>query len=99
MLGMDFVKANRETVERAIRDKGVTLDLDALLALDVEVRAAKTEIDGLRAERNAVSAKFKDASPEEKAALGQHAKEAGARASALEGELAGKEDALKALLL
>jgi seryl-tRNA synthetase len=99
MLGLDFVKANREAVERAIRDKGVDLDLDQLLTLDAAVRAGKTEIDALRAERNAVSAKFKDASPQEKADLGRQAKEAGARASALEGELAGKEAELKALQL
>ena len=41
MLALDFVKANRETVERAIRDKGVELDLGVLLALDAEVRAAQ----------------------------------------------------------
>jgi len=99
MLALDFVKANRETVEHAIRDKGVDLDLDALLALDSEVRAAKTEIEGLRAERNAISAQFPKASPEEKAELGRKAKEAGARAGVLEGELGGKEAALKALLL
>jgi seryl-tRNA synthetase len=99
MLGLDFVKANRETVERAIRDKGVDLDLDALLALDVEVRSGKTEIDQLRAERNAVSARFRDAAPEQKAELGRQAKEAGARASALEGELADKDAELKALML
>jgi seryl-tRNA synthetase len=99
MLAMDFIKANRETVERAIRDKNVGLDLDHLLALDSEVRAAKTEIDALRAERNAVSARFKDAAPEEKAELGRQAKEAGARAAALEGELASKEADLKALML
>ena len=39
MLALDFIKSNRETVERAIRDKGVDLDLDQLLALDSEVRA------------------------------------------------------------
>ncbi|HKP34120.1 MAG TPA: serine--tRNA ligase [Sphingomicrobium sp.] len=99
MLALDFVKVNREAVERAIRDKGVDLDLAQLLALDAEVRTAKTEIDKLRAERNAVSAKFKDASPQEKAELGRQAKEAGARASALESELAGKEAELKALQL
>ena len=99
MLALDFVKANRETVERAIRDKGVDLDLGTLLSLDAEVRSAKTEIDRLRAERNAVSAKFKDATPEQKAELGKQAKEAGARASALEGELSGKEAELKALML
>ena len=58
MLGLDFVKANREAVERAIRDKGVALDLDELLMLDTQVRALKTEADALRAERNAISAKF-----------------------------------------
>jgi len=99
MLGLDFVKANRAAVEQAIRDKGVDLDLEALLALDADVRVGKTEIDRLRAERNAVSAKFKDATPEEKAELGRQAKEAGARASALEGELGGKEQQLKAMLM
>jgi seryl-tRNA synthetase len=99
MLALDFIKANRETVEKAIRDKGVDLDLDALLALDAEVRGAKTQIDQLRAERNAVSAKFKDATPEEKAELGRQAKEAGARASEIESGLEAKDAELKALML
>ena len=99
MLALDFVKTNRETVERAIRDKGVELDLEALLILDAEVRAAKTEIERLRAERNAISAQFPKASPEEKAELGRKAKEAGAQASALDGQLSSKEAELKALML
>ena len=99
MLALDFVKANRETVERAIRDKNVSLDVGELLVMDAEVRGLKTEIDRLRAERNAVSARFKDATPEEKAELGRQAKEADARASQLEGDLADKEAALKALML
>jgi len=99
MLALDFIKANRETVEKAIRDKGVELDLDALLVLDAEVRGAKTQIDQLRAERNAVSAKFKDATAEEKAELGRQAKEAGARASEIESGLEAKEAELKALML
>ena len=65
MLGMEFVKANREAVQSAIRDKGVELDLDALLALDAEVRGLKTEIEGLRAERNAISAQFPTAAADE----------------------------------
>jgi seryl-tRNA synthetase len=73
--------------------------LGALLALDEQVRGAKTDIEQLRAERNAVSAKFKDAKPEERAELGKQAKEAGAKASALEGDLAGKEAQLNALML
>src|SRR5205085_1704036 len=99
MLALDFVKANRETVERAIREKGVDLDLDALLALDTSIRGLKTEIETLRAERNAISALFPKASPEEKAKLGRKAKEAGARAGVLEGELGEMDAALKALML
>jgi len=99
MLSLDFVKANHAAVERAIRNKGVDLDLGTLLALDTETRAAKTEIDRLRAERNAMSARFKDASPEEKAELGRKAKEAGAQASELEKALTEADAKLKALLL
>ena len=99
MLAMDFIKANRETVERAIRDKGVGLDLDALLSIEAEARSLKTEIDNLRANRNAISARFKDAAPDEKAKLGAEAKAAGARASELEAQLGEKDAALKALML
>jgi seryl-tRNA synthetase len=96
---MDIIKADRASVDRAIRDKGVAVDLDALLALDGEIRGLKTRIDTLRAERNAISAGFKSAAPEEKAELGRRAKEAGAQASALEAELGEKDQALKALML
>ena len=99
MLAMDFIKAERETVERAIRDKGVDLDLDTLLALDAEVRGLKTEIEALRAERNAISAQFPKAAPEEKAELGRKAKEAGARAGELEEGLGAKEATLRDLML
>jgi seryl-tRNA synthetase len=99
MLALDFVRSNRETVEKAIRDKGVDLDLGALLAIEAQVRSAKTEIDRLRADRNALSAKFRDASADEKAELGKQAKEAGARASALEQDLSVKEAELRALML
>jgi seryl-tRNA synthetase len=99
MLSIDFIKSNRADVGRAIRDKGVDLDLDALLALDGEARALKTEIDNLRAERNRISDCFKDAAPEERAELGRQAKAAGARASELDAVLADKSSALKALML
>jgi seryl-tRNA synthetase len=77
----------------------VDLDLEALLSLDADVRALKTEIEGLRAERNAISAQFPKAAPDEKAELGRKAKEAGARASALENDLAAKEGELSGLML
>lgn len=99
MLGIDFIKSNREAVERAIAVKNVNLDFGRILVLDNDVRALKTEIDQLRAERNSISARFKDANPQDKAELGRKAKEAGARASELEGQLSEKQEELKALLL
>jgi seryl-tRNA synthetase len=99
MLAMDFIKSNRADVERAIRDKGVDVDLGALLALEAEARGLKTEIDTLRASRNAISARFKDARPEEKTKLGAEAKAAGAKATELEAQLTEKAAALKALML
>ena len=97
MLGLDFIKANRDAVERAIRDKNAGVDLGALLDLDGQVRGLKTEIDQLRAERNAISAGFKSAAPDERAELSRRAKEAGARAGELENHLAEKQGLLTAL--
>ena len=99
MLAMDFIRGDRAAVERAIRDKGVALDLDALLALDGEVRALKGEVEALRAERNAISGRFKSAAPEERAELGTRAKAAGAKAAEIESRLAERETALRALML
>lgn len=99
MLSLSFIRDNREVVEKAIADKNVSLDLDALLALDAEVRAMKTEIEELRRQRNELSASFKDADPSERPALGAKAKEMGARAGELESALEEKNAALEALML
>jgi seryl-tRNA synthetase len=97
MLGLDFIRDNLDAVEKAIKDKAVNLDLDALIAAAAEVRQLKTQIDQLRSERNTISALFKDAAPEDRAALGARAKEAGAKASELEKLLTEREALVKAL--
>ncbi|HEY0165218.1 MAG TPA: serine--tRNA ligase [Sphingomicrobium sp.] len=99
MLAMEFIKTAREAVERAIRDKGVALNLDALLTLDSEVRGLKGQIEALRAERNAVSGRFKAASAEERAELSARATAAGAPAGELETQLDERETALRGLML
>jgi seryl-tRNA synthetase len=99
MLSLGFIRENPETVARAIADKHVALDLDALLALDGEVRALKTRVDGLRADRNAISDGFKSAAPEERPALGARAKAIGAEISEVESGLGERQAALDALLL
>jgi seryl-tRNA synthetase len=99
MLSLQFIRENPDAVRTAIQQKNVTLDLDALLALDGEVRGLKTRVDGLRADRNAISDSFKSATPEERPALGARAKAIGAEITEIEGGLGDKQAALDALLL
>ena len=99
-LAMDFVKANRETVERAIRDKGVDLDLDALLALDGEVRA-RQDRDRPRcvpsATRSARSSRTRR--PKRKPSLGARRRKRARGHRRLKASLPTKEAELKALML
>ena len=58
MLDIKFVRANPEAVKENIRKKFQDEKLpmvDEVIAMDEEVRAAKTRGDELRAHRNAVS--------------------------------------------
>lgn len=88
MLSLAFIRDNPAAVQAAADAKNVALDVDRLLAVDAAVREAKTRADALRTERNEISARFKDAAPEEKAALG-------ARSKAISGEIAAAEAASK----
>ena len=99
MLSLQFIRENPDRVRKAIAEKGARVDLDALLALDGEVRAMKTEVDELRRQRNEISAGFKSAAPEDRPALGARAKEMGARSAEVEARLAEKGAELDALML
>ena len=69
MLSLNFIRDNRDTVEKAIADKNVKLDLGELLGLDAEVRAMKSEVDELRRQRNEISAGVKCDNPSDSPAL------------------------------
>lgn len=99
MLSLPFIRENPDAVRTAIAQKNVALDLDALLGLDIEVRALKTTVDGLRAERNAISDGFKSAATEERRTLGQKAKAIGADIGKVEAALGAKQAELDGLLL
>src|SRR5688572_24914178 len=99
MLSLAFIRANPDLVRTAVAQKGASLDLDALLALDGEVREQKTRVDELRRQRNEISDGFKSAAPEERPALGQQAKAIGAEISTLEADLGAKQEQLDALML
>ena len=55
MLDLSYIRANPDAVKKAARDKGERIDIDALLSLDAERRAALTSFEQLRAEQNRVS--------------------------------------------
>lgn len=55
MLDLKFVRSNPDVVRQALAAKGVSVDLDRLLALDVERRQILTEVEQLKARRNQVS--------------------------------------------
>lgn len=55
MLDLKFVRTNPDVVRQALVNKGVTVDLDRILALDVERREILTEVEQLKAKRNEVS--------------------------------------------
>ncbi len=55
MLDLRFVRTHPDVVRKALINKGVSVDLDRILALDVERRQILTEVEQLKARRNQVS--------------------------------------------
>lgn len=99
MLSLSFVRDNRETVAAAIAAKNASLDLDALLALDGEVRGARSRIDELRRQRNEISESFRTADAADRPALGQRAKAVATEIAEAEQALAAHSASLEAMTL
>jgi seryl-tRNA synthetase len=55
MLDLKFVRSNPDVVRQALVNKGVDVDLDQILALDLERRQVLTEVEALKAKRNDIS--------------------------------------------
>lgn len=70
MLDIQFIRDNRELVERAAVNKNIKIDFDQLFKLDEERRTLTAAVDDLRQQRNqlAQSAKGSKPSPEDMAA-------------------------------
>jgi len=58
MLDINFIRDNKELVERAIKIKRVDFDIDNLLAVDEKRRELKTEVDKQRAKKNELSSQI-----------------------------------------
>lgn len=55
MVDLKRLRQEPEVFHRAIREKGVALDLEALLALDQEVQELKKRLQEVQTERNQVA--------------------------------------------
>jgi seryl-tRNA synthetase len=102
MLSMAFVRENAEKVREGLRSRGhATEPIDRALAVDAERRKVQTELDRLKAERNAIGpeiAKRKKAGGDASDLLAKTA-ELAERTRALEAQLAAAERELDEILL
>ena len=90
MLSRQFLREHTEAVREALAARGADdVDLDAVLALDEEWRAAKNRGDELRHERNEISSRIGELKA---AGEDEEAEEAIERSSELKAEIEGIED-------
>ncbi|MFN7972712.1 MAG: serine--tRNA ligase [Acidobacteriota bacterium] len=99
MLDIKLIRENPDLVKESARKKRIDVDVGALLALDVRVRALKTEVEGVRARKNEASGRIQKLSGDEKTAAIAAMKEAGAREKEAAAELKVAEEELRKLML
>ena len=63
MLDIQFIRDNREVVEKAAQDKGAKVSIEELLKLDDQRRGLIQQIDEARAKRNELSNEMKGGKP------------------------------------
>lgn len=96
MLDIQFIRDNRELVAEKAAQKGYPVDVNALLAADVEKRKLVTDVEKLRAERNTLSDSLKKTKPTpEQIEQGKQLKE---KLAALEEQLKPVEETYNTLL-
>ncbi len=113
MLSIQLLRENPEVVRRSLARRHMEAPLDEALRLDEQWRALTTEVEGLRAERNAISKEVGELSRQMKTAETKEARHAehrrsdlmarssflGERLEALETQLKDAEADLRSLLL
>lgn len=92
MLDIKFIRENSDIVKSAVAKKRLAVDVDQLIALDVDRLAIMTEIEGMRARQNEVSQKMPTAEADEKATLLAEMKE-------LKEKMQGQEEKLKTIMI
>lgn len=64
MLSINFIRENQALVEKSVREKGYSVDIPALLALDDQRRTLLQSVESLRQDKNTLSAQMKGGKPD-----------------------------------
>jgi len=100
MLDINLIRENPQMVKEAMAALNADAPIDRILELDARRRSLLTEVESLRAERNAVSKEIgRSRDPEERQAKIERMRAVGARLKVLEGDLKAVErDLYEAML-
>ena len=100
MHDLSFFRSNLDAVAERLATRGFTLDVEAFRAMDAERRAALTESESLKAERNTQSTEIgkKKNAGEDTTKLQAKVREMGVRAAELEKKAAELDDRFRELL-
>lgn len=99
MLDIKFIRENPDIVKKAVTEKCLNLDIDALLNLDKKVTSLKTAVQAQQEEKNKLTNEIKGANNETRPALVAKSKECGAQIDSLMAELKPLEEELKLMML
>jgi seryl-tRNA synthetase len=99
MLDRRFIRENPDAVKDAVRVKGISLDVDELLDLDVQTRRLQGELDQAQARRKSSSKEFAKADEARREQLRKESAELDEYLKSLREQLAEASARLDALLL
>jgi seryl-tRNA synthetase len=101
MIDLKLLRDDPAAVKRAMKARGVAVDLDGLLRLDAERRELVFAADGLKARRNEVSQQIARLKKERKDAgeLIEEMRSVGDRISVLDAEIREKDEQIRAIWL
>jgi seryl-tRNA synthetase len=99
MLDRRFIRENPDAVKEAVRVKGLDLDVDELLSLDVQTRRLQGELDQAQARRKALSKEFPKADEARREQLRKESDELDEGLQSLREQLNDASAQLDALLL
>jgi seryl-tRNA synthetase len=99
MIDIKLIRENPELVKKAARDKGMTVDINRILAVDARRRELATEFNELRHQQRTAGEQIAKAGKEEKAALSQEMGQLKNRLKQIDEERAKVEAELYELML